>query len=77
MKNVGPYQLSKVIIKSFDDYVDDARHACGDLNAVVNLDGSINGILTPEQLAAYYGVKRVTDVHAAGMFNTIWIAYED
>lgn len=81
MKNVSPYQFGKVIIKCFDDYVYDVRHACGDLTADVRLDGSVNGIvkgIVPmEQLAAYYDVKRVIDVHASGTFNDIWIAYED
>lgn len=77
MKNVRPYQLGKVIIKQYADYIDDACHACGNLNADVHLDGSVDGIIPDTQLAAYYGVKKVTNVHAVGMFNEIWIAYED
>lgn len=77
MKNVSPYQFGKVIIKCFDDYVYDVRHACGDLTADVRWDGSVKGIVPMEQLAAYYGVKKVTNVHATGMYNEIWIAYED
>lgn len=78
MKNTTKYQLCKAIVKHFEEYVDDVRAAFGNQNIVVSLDGSVEGCKPLEIMAAYYGVREVTSIHADDSeFNSIWIAYHD
>lgn len=76
MKNVKQYQLCNAIVKSFDQYQEDVRAAFGDPDLEVGLDGSICGDNLYQVLASYYGVSKVTSVHADGTeYNGMWVAY--
>lgn len=78
MKNTTKYQLCKAIVKFFDEYADDVRAALDDQDIIVSLDGSVDGCKPLEAMAAYYGVREVTSIHADDSeFNSIWIAYRE
>lgn len=78
MNHVKPTQICNVIVKSFDEYVDDVTNAFRSSDMIVGLDGSVDGSMPYEVLAKYYDVKEVTSIHADGTeYNAIWIAYKD
>ena len=79
MRNVKNHQLAKVIVKTFDEYVDDIYAAYGNVAVAVNLDGTVYDERPPyEILASYYGIRKITNIHSDGSeYNNIWIAYED
>lgn len=78
MKNVNETQIRKSIVKSFDEYVQDVTEAFGSSDMSIGLDGSVEGIMPLDELANFYDVKEITDIHSdEAEFPTIWIDFQD
>lgn len=78
MTKTGKFRnVTEAIVIPFDQYVDDVHAALDDPDAIVNLDGSVDGNLPLEAMAKFYGVSEVTSIHNDGTeYAAIWIGFK-